>query len=338
MAITFPTTIDTLTNMTPTNSLGAEGHNSHHTDLNDAVEALEAKVGADSSAVTSSHDYKIATLETTDSTHTTNIATNATNIATNTTNIATNVTNIANLTTYIGDGWIPSGETWAYASADDPTYTFTITGDKTAKYSVGMKIKLTNGGTVKYFIISSTPVYSNPNTTITMYGGTDYDLANSAITNPYYSVVKSPTGFPIDPIGWKQQVLDTSNRQTSSPTQNVWYNNAADVLVVPIGAWRIYYEALLCGVKQATTQVNIQATLSKANNTEDDKEYTAYFQATGASATMVSIGLAHRQKNINLTSKTSYYLNIRTIESGQQEVSLYGGFGTTKIAAQFNYL
>jgi hypothetical protein len=38
-------------------------HATQHADLNDAVEALEAKVGADSSAVTSSHDYKIAQLE-----------------------------------------------------------------------------------------------------------------------------------------------------------------------------------------------------------------------------------------------------------------------------------
>jgi len=38
-------------------------HAGQHADLNDAVEALEAKVGADSSAVASSHDYKIAALE-----------------------------------------------------------------------------------------------------------------------------------------------------------------------------------------------------------------------------------------------------------------------------------
>jgi hypothetical protein len=35
-------------------------HATQHSDLNDAVEALQAKVGADSSAVTTSHDYKIA--------------------------------------------------------------------------------------------------------------------------------------------------------------------------------------------------------------------------------------------------------------------------------------
>jgi hypothetical protein len=95
------------------------------------------------------------------------------------------------------NGWIPAGETWTYNSADDPTYTFTISGDKTDKYSAGMRIKLTQT-TAKYFIITKV-AYSSPNTTITVYGGTDYDLANAAITSPYYSTQKAPQGFPLNP-------------------------------------------------------------------------------------------------------------------------------------------
>lgn len=41
------------------------------------------------------------------------------------------------------DGWIPAEETWTYASADDPTFTFTVAADVTGKYRVGMKLKLT---------------------------------------------------------------------------------------------------------------------------------------------------------------------------------------------------
>lgn len=64
MATNFPASLDTLTNPTPTTSMsGSLSHAGQHSDLNDAVEALEAKVGADSSAVSSSHDYKIAQLE-----------------------------------------------------------------------------------------------------------------------------------------------------------------------------------------------------------------------------------------------------------------------------------
>ena len=65
MASNFPSSLDTFTNPTSADALDSVSvpHASQHSDLNDAVEALEAKVGADGSAVTSSHDYKIAQLE-----------------------------------------------------------------------------------------------------------------------------------------------------------------------------------------------------------------------------------------------------------------------------------
>ena len=60
MATNFPTSLDTLTNPTSSDSLSSPSHSSQHANVNDAVEALQAKVGADSSAVASSHDYLIA--------------------------------------------------------------------------------------------------------------------------------------------------------------------------------------------------------------------------------------------------------------------------------------
>lgn len=91
-------------------------------------------------------------------------------------------------------GWISAGETWTYASAT----TFTISGDKTGKYSVGMKIKLTQTS-AKYFYISAIS-YSSPNTTITVNGMGLYTVANATITSPYYSTVHSPQSFPIKMI------------------------------------------------------------------------------------------------------------------------------------------
>ena len=63
MAINYPTSLDSFTDPSPSDGLDSPSHSGLHTDLNSAVEALEAKVGVDSSAVTSSHDYKIAQLE-----------------------------------------------------------------------------------------------------------------------------------------------------------------------------------------------------------------------------------------------------------------------------------
>jgi hypothetical protein len=146
-------------------------------------------------------------------------------------------------------GWISAGETWTYASADDPTFTFTVNGDKTSKYSPGMRIKVTQSSTVVYFIITKV-TYSSPNTTITVYGGTDYDLADSAISDSFYSFQKAPFGFPLSPDKWSIQTSSTSQSAQSNPVASTWYNLGSLSISVPIGAWKVYFTAIAQAVKK----------------------------------------------------------------------------------------
>lgn len=63
MAISYPTSLDTLTNPNHvTDNLDTAGvlHDVQHGDANDAIEALEAKVGITNSTVTSSHEYQLS--------------------------------------------------------------------------------------------------------------------------------------------------------------------------------------------------------------------------------------------------------------------------------------
>lgn len=60
MSTAFPTGLDTLTNPTATDKVAVVSHASQHANANDAIEALQAKVGANGSAVTTSHDYKLS--------------------------------------------------------------------------------------------------------------------------------------------------------------------------------------------------------------------------------------------------------------------------------------
>lgn len=60
MSSNFPTALDVLTNPTPTDYLNSPSHAGQHANANDILEALEAKVGINSSAVTTSHDYKLS--------------------------------------------------------------------------------------------------------------------------------------------------------------------------------------------------------------------------------------------------------------------------------------
>ena len=86
------------------------------------------------------------------------------------------------------DGWVGANETWTYASAT----TITVPSGAASTYQKGDKIKLTQT-TVKYFYIVGVA-----DTVLTVTGGTDYTVANAAISLNYYSKVENPQGFP----GW----------------------------------------------------------------------------------------------------------------------------------------
>lgn len=74
MAITFPTTLDVLTNPLSTDPPNNPSHSQQHADANDAIEALEAKVGINGSAVTSSLDYLLKNSSSSDPGHRHSIA------------------------------------------------------------------------------------------------------------------------------------------------------------------------------------------------------------------------------------------------------------------------
>lgn len=84
------------------------------------------------------------------------------------------------------DGWSEATGTWTYASAT----TITVPSGAAALYKKGDKIKLTQT-TPKYFYIVTVA-----DTLLTVTGGSDYTVANAAITSPYYSHQSSPIGFP----------------------------------------------------------------------------------------------------------------------------------------------
>lgn len=212
------------------------------------------------------------------------------------------------------NGWIPA-DGMTYGSADDPTYTMTCTGDKTTTYYAGQKIKLTQvtGGT-KYFII--TKVEYSSNTTLTLYGGTDYNLENEAITSPHYSLVRAPAGFPLDPTKWTVELKDNTTYTQNNPVNSTWYNLGTLLIDIPIGIWRIYYSSLVSGYKAHDDSVvyYIDTTLSTANNSESNSDYTRSFNVSSA---LMSGGYTTAKANqtlefpLSLSSETRYYLNSR---------------------------
>ena len=63
MATNFPTSLDNLSNPAGSDPVNNPSHAVQHANVNDAIEALEGKVGTNNSAVTTSLDYRVRQLE-----------------------------------------------------------------------------------------------------------------------------------------------------------------------------------------------------------------------------------------------------------------------------------
>ena len=63
MPSNFPNNLDTFTNPTSTSSTSSPSHAGQHTKLNDAVTAIQQKVGVNGSTDANSLDYKVSALE-----------------------------------------------------------------------------------------------------------------------------------------------------------------------------------------------------------------------------------------------------------------------------------
>lgn len=85
-------------------------------------------------------------------------------------------------------GWLPISHAWTYASAT----TITVPSGAAARYAKGDKIRLVQT-TTKYFYVVAVA-----DTLLTVTGGSDYSVANAAISDIFVSKASSPVGFP----GW----------------------------------------------------------------------------------------------------------------------------------------
>lgn len=228
-------------------------------------------------------------------------------------------------------GWTEDENTWAYSSVDDPTGVLTINADATSYLSVGQRIKFTNGGNTIYGIVTAIS-YSAPNTAVTFLHEIDptdsqalYLMANSAISSNFYSQAKTPFGFPMDPDKWTVSVSDTTNRVQATPTQNAWYNLGSVNIVVPIGLWRLRGKVNASVQVPSATSATIYTTLSTANNSESNPEFTFYQSLGGALGTIITNVPARMEEFISLAVKTTMYLNTKTGNAGADNIANQNG-------------
>jgi phage baseplate assembly protein gpV len=235
-------------------------------------------------------------------------------------------------------GWLSAGENWTFASADSPTFTFTISGDKSAKYSPGMRIRIDQSG-IKYFIITSVS-YSSPDTTITVYGGTDYTMTSATIESPCYSMLKAPVGFPLSPTKWSVSLVDSVDRYQNNPVKDTVYNLGSLSVTLPIGVWNVFFQVVSVCAAASGNYTDIYSGLSTSLSSFNNQSLRGRtYLATNSGGAGISIGNITRSTILTLTSKTTYYVLCMTDLENQSIIGFNGATdASTEVHAICAYL
>jgi hypothetical protein len=228
----------------------------------------------------------------------------------------------------------------SYASADPPTFVMNIIGvNLTTQLGFGTRVFVLQGGVNKWFIVTGTS-YAGGNTQITMYGGTDYVLANAAITQVGFSNAKSPPGFNPDVGKWSVLVYDATNKIVTNPAQKVWVNPGVSI-TIPIGSWTVGYS---CFLKSRYTggagEITDFVTLSTTTSTETDHAWTSaiYSGNNDNSATRMGATL-FKTRPVFTAAKVTYNMLAYPNDPNCSEIGFYGADGgSTVIHAVCGYL
>jgi hypothetical protein len=236
-----------------------------------------------------------------------------------------NATNAVRIGSYNDSGGANS--LWFPGQIDDFFYIKDYALDEqtiAAKYAASTEQGTGNITLTKYFLCTASS-YSNPNTTLTLYGGTDHMLSNAAITSSYYSTQKAPLGFPLKQDKWTVWYSDPVGAATGT-TLGTWYQVYS--LSMPIGQWVAKYSmGCYSTVTAASGYLSVSSTLSSVTAAQTDNELTAVTylnQSKSINATL------YGEKAISTAAKKTWYFNIMS-GVGSSAISTLGtlGNGTT---------
>lgn len=203
-----------------------------------------------------------------------------------------------------GDGWYASADSWTYASAS----TFTVSGDVTAIYTRGTRLKFTQT-TVKYAVVVASS-HAAGTTTVTIAVNSNYTIANAAISDNYYSYAQNPRGYPT----WF-----TFDPAATGFTGSVTYTIAR----YKIDGAAVTVIVLLSGTSNATTLTFTLPVATSANSTNE----TAVVAVTDNGSSQTSPG----RILLGTSSSTA------TVGKAMNASGGFTGSGTKGVNAQFVY-
>lgn len=153
-----------------------------------------------------------------------------------------------------------------------------------------------------------------------------------------YSTAKSPYGFDIDGGKWTVESLYRADFSQASPVNGTWYNLGSMSINMPIGSWGEFGYSIASGADRASGgRTDSNLTLSTANNTESDPEFTTVQAGSNLTFSAVTMGVSRYR---SVSSAARYYINARVNQASMSALYTFGtsGWGMSRIFAKNAYL
>lgn len=147
-------------------------------------------------------------------------------------------------------------------------------------------------------------------TTFTVFMNSDYDVDAEIIKNCFYSYMKSPHGFTLDPAKYTLSFSESTDRSTAAAAGTYYKLNAAHELTIPVGAWHVRAKATVYGQYSANqTGIKIYMALSTSTSaTSNDELYQVAYFYDGTANIKRFVMPSDVSTDLTLTSNTTYHL------------------------------
>lgn len=156
----------------------------------------------------------------------------------------------------------------------------------------------------EYAIVTKV-AYSAPNTTVTVFTGTDHNIPNMTLSNPFYSTQKIPYGFPVQTNKWTLSANSPNDRTASLANTN--WNSLTDTISVPVGAWKLCFNGHIQVNGSSTTARVLFVTLSSDATNETNPDLTVSVTNDRETATVASSHCtSYSEDFINLSAQITF--------------------------------
>lgn len=201
-------------------------------------------------------------------------------------------------------------DAWAYSSWDSTRKYGVITVADSSIFTLGQKVKfwqLTGGW--KYGFIMAKP----NGTSIGVYFGSQYSLANERIYLPSFSRDSAPDGFNRDPSIWTESWSTNAQLNMGVVGTSIVNVTGANVPTCP-GQWDLEFAAYGQMTHTGASYLNHMLGISSANNSWSDKELKASGPVQNASLSQTD-SFMQRKKTVVTTVNTTWYLNTSALNA-----------------------